>query len=157
MARVREDEGARRQAADHRMVNAMVDRVREFLQAPRPDVGAPGSHRWGERMSSELLALYHGLARHFDEEEHHGLFEELAERFPRAARRIDQLRGEHDVLLDKLRTAIHDTLVYTGGRRPANPRLRASTLAVLNQLLRHEERETELRQRLYTEEIGTGG
>ncbi len=69
---------------------------------------------------------------------------------------MDRLKSEHDRILDDLRAVLGAVLVYAENREFAGPHLRAWTLEILEEFRHHEHVETDLIQRLYTEDLGEG-
>jgi len=140
--------------AEHRELTARTRNLKSFLKKERPAVASKDSYRWAASLSEHLLRMHNRLAQHYATEEGSGLFEELAERFPRAGPGIDRLVAEHERNLTDLRCLIDETLLYAEGRPPKNARLRNRVGSLLSRMTTHENREMELRQRLYNEELG---
>ncbi len=80
----------------------------------------------------------------------------FAELQPHIADRSESLKGEHGRILRELKDLYAATLLHSGPAAPQGPDLRKWVLDVLSHLARHEEKETELIQRAYLEELGTG-
>ena len=69
---------------------------------------------------------------------------------------VDTLRKDHDRILGSLRALLTSCMTYAEGKQPENPQLRRWTAQVMEQLSEHEQQETEMMQRAYTEDIGAG-
>jgi hypothetical protein len=141
---------------EHEELRATLNSTRVFLENPRPDPGETGFHRWATAMSKQLVELYDGLFRHFREEQECGVFEDLIERYPRAATRLERLQKQHDCLLADLRDIMNEVMEYSAGIAPDNPRLRRALESVLDRVEAHEQSETELMQRMFYNDIGEG-
>jgi hypothetical protein len=140
---------------DHRLLRQMLDDFEAFLARPRPPIGEKGYHTWGSELAQRLVTLHDRLFRHFRREEEGGLFEELRMQHPRATPRLDRCLGEHPTILRSLRELMDEALGYSQGDEPVDPRLRRRVGAVLRQLERHEEYETDLFQRLSMRDLGS--
>ncbi len=97
------------------------------------------------------------IQTHFDEEEEeeHGLFDELKRRVPRLSGQVDEIKKEHDVLLDEL-DRINQIAVLGEGTAEWWQRLQEAFRDFSRDLIRHEAKESELLQHAYTEDIGAG-
>jgi uncharacterized protein YdhG (YjbR/CyaY superfamily) len=142
--------------AEHRELHKSIDEVRAFLAEPRPEVGTKGSHTWAAKLSQYLVALHDQLFRHFRAEEQDGMMRDLAERFPRAWKRVEHMVGEHATILAEMRGLMNSAMEYAEGISPSDPRLRQQLTSVLDELKAHEEAEIDLLQRMYYNDIGTG-
>ena len=142
--------------AEHRYLREAVDDTREFLDLPRPGLGAKGSHTWAVELSQRLVHLHDELFRHFRFEEKAGVIEDLTLRHPEAARELEEVLGEHPEMLREIRRITSDVLAYSDGERPEDPRLRRRIADLLEALSKHEEHETHLIQRLEYRDFGTG-
>jgi hypothetical protein len=135
----------------------IVEELREFLKEPRPDVGARGSHSWAFSMAERLTGLHDRFSLRIRAAEKSEFLEELSLKRPHAVRPFRRLRQDHDRLLADLRSIQGAAVVYSQGKRPANPRLRRWTLSVLDRLSQHEHQETELIQRALYLDTGAAG
>jgi len=142
--------------AEHRALHESIDEVRDFLAQPRPAVGQKGSHTWAAMLSQHLVALHDQLFRHFRAEEQDGMMRDLAERYPRAWKRVEVMIGQHAKILADMRTLMSSAMEYADGIPPSDPRLRQKLRKVLDELKAHEEAEIDLIQRMYYNDIGTG-
>lgn len=142
---------------DHEELRSTVGSTRSFLENPRPDPGETGYRRWAAAMSQQLADLHDGLSRHFREEESEGIFHDLAQRYPRASDRVEKFQGQHERLLEDLRSIMGDVKEYSAGIASDDPRLRRRVADVLSQVDSHERGESELLQRMYYNDIGSGG
>jgi iron-sulfur cluster repair protein YtfE (RIC family) len=141
----------------HQQLRRMIAELRAFLEEPRPEVGAKGSHSWASSLTEMLLRLHDKLFRHFREEERSGFLDELEREYPRAMHEIATLRSDHDRLLGDLRAILSAGMTYAEGKQPGNPQLRRWVVSLLDQISQHESEETELMQRLLVRDIGRGG
>lgn len=133
---------------EHKRLRVMTAEIRQILGQPRPDAGQPGAHSWAADLSVRLVKLHDELFRHFRFEESMGLVEDVIERHPRAMARLEAVIGQHPDMLRDLRSIMTDSLTYSEGRMPEDPRLRQRTLELLDDLHQHEQEETDLFQRL---------
>lgn len=141
---------------EHRELRAMIAGLREFLDRPRPEAGAEGSHTWSAALSRRLIDLHDKLFRHFRYEEEGGVVEELTTAHPGSADRIRAILGEHPEMLRQARRITDDVLRYSEGRKPEDARLRRRINRLLDQLESHEKDETALIQRLEYRDFGVG-
>jgi len=141
---------------EHRQLNAMVADLRQFLEAPRPDVGQKGAHVWSTELTGHLVRLHDALFRHFRKEEEGGMMEELTEAHPRATGAVESLVHDHEEILRDMRRCSTAAMEYSDGVEPADAALRRRITAILDCLHRHEVEETDLIQRLEYEMIGAG-
>ncbi|MGD8377669.1 MAG: hemerythrin domain-containing protein [Acidobacteriota bacterium] len=142
--------------AQHRELEGLIGELREFLEATRPEAGQKGYHTWASDLSGKLNALHDKLFRHFREEEEGGFLDQLARDNPAAVHTLETMRVEHSRMLESLRDLIRATLDYSVGEAENSPPLRRFTMSILDQLARHEARETELLQTTYSEDLGLG-
>lgn len=138
----------------HKGIRNQIAEMKHFLEKPRPPVGTDESLPWATELAEKLTALHNSVFKHFREEEKSGFFDELSQKFPRAARTLDVLRLDHDRILADFRSVLGATMIYAEGKEPDSPRLRRWTLSVLDGLSRHEQEETELCQKLHYQEAG---
>lgn len=139
---------------DHRQLRRMVNEIREYIERPRPDLDDPNCHAWATQLSQKVLGLHEKLFHHFQEEEISGYLDDLAQAHPRALRSVENLRAEHDEILEELRGILMAAMVYGEGREPSNPRLRTWMQAILDKIHHHDEEETELYMQLDFEDLG---
>lgn len=154
MSDVMMQSSAARVLEEHRELRQRVAELRHFLEDPRPDLGARGSHTWAAGLSQQLVSLHDQLFRHFRFEDTGGLVEEISFRHPRALNAIQELCGDHPKMLRKLRSLTVWALDYSEGRRPEDPALRRQVSLLLDRLQKHEREETDLIERLEFEDIG---
>ena len=119
---------------EHKELRVTMKHARDFLQRPRPEPGDEGFHRWATEMSRHLVDLYDRMFTHFRAEERSGVIGDLAERFPRSAKRVERLQSEHSIMLDDLRGLINDVMQYAAAIVPEDPRLRQKLVAVLDRI-----------------------
>lgn len=142
--------------AEHEELRGTLASLRAFLEDPRPDPGERGFHHWATGMSEKLLGLHDALFRHFRNEEESGVFRDLEIRYPRASRRIAVFQEQHTTLLGALRRLMVEVVEYSAGIASDDPRLRKKVAEVLGQVESHEQRETELMQRMLYNDLGEG-
>jgi hypothetical protein len=140
----------------HRDIEGTIEKLKQFLEQPRPEVGVKGSHTWAHQLAADLLALHDKIFRHFREEEKSGFLEEITLRQPQAIRTVETLRRDHDRILSELRELMASAIVYSEGKTLESPRLRKWTLSLLDRLAQHEYEETELFQKLQYLDHGVG-
>jgi hypothetical protein len=140
----------------HIELREMIRDLHAFLREPRPNVGSAGSLTWASTLAEKLTKFHAKLCGHFRLEERSGILEQLQRAFPRTAHQVEALRKDHDRILADLRAILGATLTYGEGKHPDNPQLRRWAASILDQLSEHEREETELFQRVHTEDIGAG-
>lgn len=141
---------------EHRQLEAAIAALRSFLEQPRPEIGDEGAHEWSARLSRDLVDLHHLLVRHFRYEEDGGMMKDLSRKHPRANRWVEDLVGEHGVLLQEIRAIIEKVMAYDEGRPPDDPAIRRRLSDLFDRLHKHDQTETALIQRLEYEELGSG-
>lgn len=110
---------------------------------------------WASGVAEDLVRLHEELVVHFREEEASGFFEELELEFPEHARELEGLRGEHVDLLAAGRRIVSEFLELAESGAGSPIELVGNARQMLDRLLRHEQGETTLMQRSYTEDLGT--
>lgn len=141
---------------EHKELRTMTAALRTFLEAPRPEIGAPGAHTWANDLAEQLLRLHDKMFRHFRHEESSGLLEEIVKEKPQTAAAVEVLRRDHDRMLSDLRALLGTAMVYSEAKSPEDPRLRRWTQSILSHLEQHEHDETELMQKAFCLDIGHG-
>jgi hypothetical protein len=141
---------------EHRELRALVGKISSHLEEDRGEPRDQDAQGWSATLAEMLVQLHHKLFLHFRGEEGSGALDELVERFPRAHRAIEVLRSDHDRILEDLRAVLSSAVLYAGGRPPEVGQLRHWTQTVLDELSRHEHEETDLIQRLHTQDLGVG-
>lgn len=141
---------------EHRLLEQSVERIRQALEPPRPEIGQPGAHAWASELSRQLVELHDQLCRHFRYEEQSGMMEELKERHPRATGDIDDLLAEHAALLSKSRRVINSLLSYSEDDVVRGAGLRRRMTGLLDRLDQHERRENSLIMDLAFSDLGLG-
>ena len=141
---------------DHRELREIVIKLREFCGRPRPEVDAREAPAWASELAQRLVKFHDRVYRHFDEEEGSGFLDSISQTFPHASRSVDALKEQHQSLLADLRSLINAAIVYAENRTPDGPRLRQRTHRLLDEFEQHEHAETELAQKLITEDLGCG-
>ena len=147
--------GFERTESEHRHVRAKLKELRRLLREASEEGIPDASRRWSE-FSNRLFSLRDDLVLHFHQEESAGLDEAMAVSSPHLADRSETLKSEHVRILAELRD-VYGAIAGCAatGSQPDEP-LRGRILDALSFLSRHEQRETELIQRLFQEELGSG-
>lgn len=145
-----------RSLREHHELQRLNRELIGFLEHPRPEPGSPDAHDWASTLNRQLVTLHERLTRQIREEESAGTMQRLAERHPRAADRLEELRLEHEELFEELRAILSASMIYAENRTPHNPRLREWTRGMLNAFSDHENRETALILELMNTDVGTG-
>ncbi|MAG57046.1 MAG: hypothetical protein CMJ83_12195 [Planctomycetes bacterium] len=140
---------------EHRELQKLVTDLRTFLKRPRPKLGDGGAHTWATSLAADLVTLHDRVFRHFREEERSGVLDDLCALHPRAARAVMLLKDEHEEILTGFRTILRSVMTYSESKTPEIPHLRRRTWSILEQLLCHECKETDLFQRFIYEDLGT--
>ena len=140
--------------SDHQRLRGLISGVRAFLKLERPDVEEREAHDWASQLSRLLLELHDDLYQHFQLEEDTGIFEELEEKFPNAAGKLEGYELEHGQILRELRAIMAASVAYADGATPADVRLRRRITQLLDKLAAHEAGESDLMQRLHYEDMG---
>jgi hypothetical protein len=84
---------------EHRELRKLTATLRQFLDAPRPEIGTPGAHTWAADLADKLLKLHDTVFRHFRYEESSGVFDDILRETPQAAAAVEVLsRGSSGVL-----------------------------------------------------------
>ena len=143
-------------AAEHQELRKMIAALKMFLEAPRPEIGAPGAHTRAADYAEHLLKLHDKAFRHFRLEESLGVLEEIGCANPQAATAFERLSRDHDRMLADLRALLGAAMVYSEAKSPENSRLRRWALSILAHLEQHEHEETELLQKTFCLDLGLG-
>jgi len=141
---------------EHRELRRKKDRLRDYLEQPRPEPGTAGAHTWAAGLARQLVTFHDELFRHFRFEDEGGMVEEIRTRHPRATADVERLVGEHPELLRRVRKLMNEVLTYSEGRAPEDPSLRRRVTALLNRLERHECEETCMIHDLEVQDLGLG-
>ena len=148
--------GLEKIVVEHRELRKQTATLKRFLDAPRPEIGAPGAHTWANELAEQLLRLHDMVFRHFRYEESSGVLEDIVRETPHAAAAVDVLRRDHDRMLADLRALLGAAMVYSEAKSPDDPRLRRWTLSILSHLEQHEGEETHLMQKAFCVDLGLG-
>jgi len=141
---------------EHRELRQKKDRLREYLEEPRPAAGTTGAHTWAAGLARQLVAFHDELFRHFRFEDEGGMVEEIKTRHPRVTGDIERLVGEHPELLGEVRKLMNEVLTYSEGHEPEDPSLRRRVKVLLNRIERHECEETCMIHDLELQDLGLG-
>ena len=114
------------------------------------------SGRWVGQMIDQLPVLAKTMRDQFEEEEGGKLYSEISRRRPQVAARLEDLKGEHPVML----TEIDKIIDVVNGMRDAElnelGELNARIQLLVARLRRHETAENELIYDVYWNDIGAG-
>jgi signal transduction histidine kinase len=143
--------------SEHRELRNMIAALRTFLEAARPEIGAPGAHTWATDFAERLVKLHDKIFRHFRHEESCGVLEEIERANPAAAAALESLRRDHDRMLADLRALLGAAMVYGEAKPLEDVRLRRWALSILSHLEEHEHEETDLIQETFCRDLGFGG
>lgn len=149
-------EGIDQMLEEHEELRARIEEIRIFLKDPRPRPGDPGAQTWCASLAQLLVDLHDRLFRHFRTEEQDDGFAALAQRRTWAFSRLQDLIDEHTELLGELKGVIETTVGYSTATDAEDRRIRRRMIAMLEKLESHEQRETDLLQRLYYDDLGIG-
>jgi DNA-binding FadR family transcriptional regulator len=141
---------------EHRELRGMAEDLRAFCELPRPDVEAEEAITWASELSQRLVRFHDRIYRHFHEEESSGFLEEFRQAYPNFSRSVEALENDHETVLRELRAVLDAAMLYAENKAPDRPNLRQQTLAILERFEQHEHEETDLIQRLISEDIGVG-
>lgn len=141
---------------EHRELRKKKDRLREYLERPRPEVGTSGAHSWAAGLARQMVLLHDELFRHFRFEDEGGMVDEISRRHPRATAEAERLVGEHPRMLRRVRRLMNEILTYSEGRKPEDPSLRRRVTTLLDRLERHECEETCMIYDLELQDLGLG-
>ncbi|HXK08722.1 MAG TPA: hemerythrin domain-containing protein [Vicinamibacteria bacterium] len=137
---------ARNVVDEHRRLRALLAQVEEaFARAVPHAASGP------DVVAARLDTLRGPLGAHFDEEERAQLFEEIEELSPEQAPVCARLRGEHSGLIRRL-----DSLRTESPEARREPRWVRDVRVLLEDLARHEARETDLLRRALDGATGAG-
>jgi hypothetical protein len=142
--------------AEHHRLRETLNKLRSFLQQPRPEQHATGAHAWGQALAERLLDLHGRLFCHFRTEQEGGLFDELRQRAPQSDHSVDQLEVEHGQMLKQLRELLFSALAYASNEELPDPGLRRRTGELMELLDHHEAEETRLIEDAYWQDLGRG-
>ena len=145
---------AERILREHRELRTLLDELSLFTVEPRPGIGEMGYHTWGAALARHLVELHDRLFRHFRTEDESGFFVQVKKQRPRYAKVVDRIFAEHPLFLTEIQSIVGDCLAYSTGNAPDEPRLRLRLRTLLDRLKDHEERESDLLQRLHGRDHG---
>ena len=138
---------------EHREIRRNVQELKDLLSEYRVGM-EPGVWRaWNAGFSGKLLGLHERLLGHFRGEEKSGLYEALDERLPKIAHRTQAVRAEHQEILGEL-SGIVESLAVLQSTFPMEPKVLDRAREVLLQIVRHEQKESDLIARAYLEDLG---
>ena len=136
---------------EHKKISEMMFDLERWLAAPSDAEGS-----WTEALRGRLVPMAEVLKPHFAGEEASGFYKEVPIEFPRFARTLNRLMGEHQLILDELEGIIGDA---EGAGEPPERQLRELTLrtSILLAMLRtHESEEDEVLQQAYWDDVPAG-
>jgi len=139
---------------EHRELRTLLDDLSLFTVEPRPGIGEMGYHTWGASLARHLVEMHDRLFRHFRTETQGGFFEQVKKLRPRSSEVVDRILEEHPLFLTEIQAIVNDSLAYSSGDQPDDPRLRLRLRTLLDRLSDHEERESDLLQRVHGRDMG---
>jgi len=129
---------------DHKQISSRMKNLRTLMQ---------NSYALVADLQMALSGMRWHLTKHYSAEEASELYTEFPSRFPRFSRALSSLKGEHSEILSALDTTELNI-------REAQKTLLASRdelLSTLERLRHHEQAETEIVHKAYTEDMGSPG
>jgi hypothetical protein len=136
------------EVADHRHLVGKLQDIELWLDNPAKTAS------WTETLSATLDELCLFLRSHFQREESSPIFVEVPLQFPRFARNIDRLLGEHESFVEDIERIIDDLARSGELSEPRKQEICCRTRLLIASLRRHESEENEIMQRAYCEDIG---
>jgi hypothetical protein len=137
---------ARNVVDEHRLLRALLAQVKEAFARP-----APHAASGPDVVAARLDTLRGPIGAHFEEEERAHLFEEIEDLAPEQAPACARLRGEHSGLIRRL-----DSLRRASPEARRGPTWGQDVRALLDDVARHEARETDLLTRAIDGSTGVG-
>lgn len=145
------EEGLNETLDEHKVCMKLVEAVEDCLAQP-PDTGG----KWVAMLIERLRPLRQGLADHFVSEEKGALFGTLPIARPRLARRLDVLKNEHPVILERLEKILADAEKLDDPEIFELREMNAAVQLFIATLRRHEAAENEIVMHSLWDEIGVG-
>ncbi len=135
-------------------------RLRLLLRAIDEVLSVPGEQSEGHPLSSALVVLVTDLQRelppHFEFEERDGYFQDVARLAPELSKDLDRLKGDHADLLERSSALLELCRgVLDRSRRWAEARSAFGALS--SRLVRHEHKENDIMQEVFSLDIGQPG
>lgn len=135
-------------------------RLRLLLRAIDEVLSAPGEQSEGHPLGSALVVLVTDLHRelppHFEFEERDGYFQDVARLAPELSKDLDWLKGDHADLLERSSALLELSRgVLDRSRRWAEAR--GAFAALSSRLVRHEHKENDIMQEVFSLDIGQPG
>jgi hypothetical protein len=128
----------------HRSFNPLIEAI--LLRVVRlPDEKDP----WLADLAKRVAQLAELLSAHFADEELSCLFTDIPIQCPHHAEKLDRLKGEHPVLIERLKT------VLDGGEAMEMAALAGRVQRTIAQVRRHEAEETEIILEAFWDEVGS--
>ncbi len=141
--------------AEHLRIRALIAAIRSSLAAAPTMADARQAKRWLGGLEPAIAGLRDAVATHFQAEECSGLFEQFERQYPRASDRLEGFRREHGSIVAELDALLSGVVRCAAQGGSDATEIVAQARHALDELARHEQQETEILQRLSTEDIGT--
>ncbi len=141
---------------EHAQIRQGIIEVRELLRRAPTGLDSAEGDEWLVAIERVVGRLREAVERHFHDEECSGLFEEFQRQYPRASDRLASLKLQHGTILAELNDLLTGLVRCEGQAHPDATEIVEQGLRALGELARHEKEETEIFQRLPSEDIGTG-
>jgi len=137
---------------EHRACMDMVSEVEHCLDRhPKP------GGEWTVRLRAALTRLGETLRGHFAGEEQGPMFTRMPESHPRFAARLQKLKNEHAVILDRVREVLDRVNVVKDDARDYELReINSHAQLLIATLRRHEAEENEIVIAAHWDEVGVG-
>lgn len=135
---------------DHRELHKLIDELCDWIN----QLSELGQPHFGE-LSMRLGPLRDCLQKHFHDEERDGYMSEVLAVAPRFSREVEQLHQQHAKFLEQL-DLLRDRLKTTGEQDASWTEAQQDVEAFLAELQAHENRETDLAQAAFEDDVGVG-
>ena len=137
---------------EHQMIGAAAKELKDLVERPvGPHEEEPSN--WLNSVRDSLLSLSSHLKTHFAFEEFGGFMEEVVCASPNASPQVERLKQDHQTILAESERLCR--MARRGSSSSETSQLRKKILHLLELLNRHEHAETELVQRVLTDDLGT--
>ncbi|MAE70686.1 MAG: hypothetical protein CME06_09485 [Gemmatimonadetes bacterium] len=147
---------AERANREHVRIRQGIIDVREQLRRAPSGLDSAEGDEWLAGIEKVVGHLREAVERHFHDEECSGLFEEFQRQYPRASDRLARLKLQHSTILGELNDLLTALVRCEGKAHPDATEIVEQGMHALGELARHEEEETDILQRLPSEDIGIG-
>lgn len=136
---------------EHKEISKMVGGLEQWLDEP-----ADCPHSWTECLRERLEPLVEILPPHFEGEEVSPLYRDVPVEFPRFSRPLERLFGEHETIVQELRSLLETARSTTDPVQAQIRELTLRTKMLIFTLKRHESEENEIIQQAYWDDLAAG-